>query len=709
MRATALARISRAALVAALVAVLVPGSPLVAKAAPPPASPAFSVGDVTVTEGASGTTAATFTVTLSSAVTAASSVKYGTANGTAVAGSDYVATSGVLNFPAGDTSKTFTVQVNGDVFFEPTETFVVNLSRARGAKLGDKAGTGTITNDDASPAFSIGDVSVVEGNSGTTSAVFPVTLTASGPAALTVAYETVEGTASAADFTATTGTLTFQPGDISEPIAVPVKGDILDEPDQTFMVSLSSPVGATITDGEATGTITDDDDSPRASISDAVGAEPADGEANDAVFTVSLSAPSEQLVSIDYSTTGDTAVENTDYTATSATVNIPAGETQASISVPLTFDDISEVPNEHFTVTLANPSNASLHDATGQGTILDFDALPAITASSVEVQEGNEGSPTASVVVSLSIASSEQVTVDYTTADGTALAGQDYSSTSGPVTFAAGERSKNVDVDIIGDLVDELDEELALNLSNPNGGAATVLAGNESTPITIADDDATPLLSIGDVNIVEGDAGTAVATFTVTASGVSDRVMSAAYALENGTAAGASDFVATGGTVTIPAGQTSDTIDVPVIGDKVDEPNETYFVQLSNFQNGVGGDDRGAGTITDNDKSSTVTGLKVRKRPARMIVKGTLRKPRPGQKMVVKLFKRRGAKWALVTTKRPALSAAKDVNGDGRLESTFSARFRRPSTAKLFRIVTRYAGDADNLPSKAMRKVRYRA
>ncbi len=148
-------------------------------------APSLSLRDATVTEGNSGTTTATFTVTLSPAATTAVTVNYATANGTATAGSDYVAASGTLTFSAGQTSKTIPVTVNGDTLGEPDETFVVNLSSPSGATILDAQGVGTIVNDDAVPNLSINDVSVTEGNSGTTSATFTVTLSAASTSPVT--------------------------------------------------------------------------------------------------------------------------------------------------------------------------------------------------------------------------------------------------------------------------------------------------------------------------------------------------------------------------------------------------------------------------------------------------------------------------------------------------------------------------------------------
>ena len=225
-----------------------------------------SINDVTLSEGNAGTTTATFTVTRSGG-TAAFNVNFATANGTATAGSDYVANSGTLSFGTGVNTRTVSVTVNGDTAFEPDETFFVNLSGAtNGATITDSQGRGTIVNDDAGAvagAVSINDVSVTEGNGGTTTATFTVTRT-SGTAAFTVNYATADNTAqSGSDYVATSGTLSFASGVNTQTVSVTINGDTVFEPNETFFVNLSGATnGAAITDSQGQGTITNDDAAP---------------------------------------------------------------------------------------------------------------------------------------------------------------------------------------------------------------------------------------------------------------------------------------------------------------------------------------------------------------------------------------------------------------------------------------------------------------
>ena len=224
--------------------------------------PNLTINDVTVTEGNSGITNAVFTVSLSApAGPGGATFNIATANGSATAGTDYVAQSLTgQTIPAGSSTYTFTVQVIANLLNEPNKTFFVNVTGVTNAIVVDGQGVGTINNDDPVPSLSINDVAVVEGNSGTTNAVFTVTLSAASGQTVTVNYATADGTAAQpADYTAVSGTLTFAPGQTTRTITVPVIGETIPEANETFFVNLSGAVNATIADNQGVGTITNDD------------------------------------------------------------------------------------------------------------------------------------------------------------------------------------------------------------------------------------------------------------------------------------------------------------------------------------------------------------------------------------------------------------------------------------------------------------------
>src|SRR5205807_5279712 len=159
------------------------------------AQPALSIHDASTTEGNSGTKTLTFTVTLSSASNLTVSVNFATANGTATAPTDYLATSGTLTFNPGDLTKTINVTINGDQTFEPDETFTVNLSNPVNTTISKSVGIGTILNDDAQGgiiSFSQGNYSVNE-SGGSITITVNRTGDTTGPA--TVDYTTPDDSA----------------------------------------------------------------------------------------------------------------------------------------------------------------------------------------------------------------------------------------------------------------------------------------------------------------------------------------------------------------------------------------------------------------------------------------------------------------------------------------------------------------------------------
>jgi hypothetical protein len=451
------------------------------------AQPSLSVDDVAFDEGGPGRRPATFTVSLTAPSARPVRVRYGTVNGSAAAGSDYVAASGTLTFAPGETSKAVTVQVLGDTAIEADETFSLALSGAVNATLGRAAGTATIRNDDF-PALSIGDATVAEGDAGVTRAGFAVTLSPAAPFPVAVSYATASRSAKAgADFAAVTGRLTFEPGQATRTIAVGVTGDTVVEPTETFAVTLSDPSGATIARGAAVGTITNDDTGPRPtlSIDDARVPEGRSGT-RPLTFTVSLSAPSPSAVSVSFATRDGTAKAGPDYVARSGALTFAPGQITRTIPVDVVGDTTAE-PDETFTVSLSGASGAAIADGTALGTITNDDAapLPTLSIDDVTLPEGDSGTKIATFTVRLSAASRQAVTVAYATADGTATAGSDYVAQSGTLTFAPGETRKTIGIVVDGDKTPEPTETFSVSLSGAAG--ATIARGTGKG--TIGNDD----------------------------------------------------------------------------------------------------------------------------------------------------------------------------------------------------------------------------
>jgi hypothetical protein len=299
-----------------------------------------------------------------------------------------------------------------------------------------------------------------------------------------------------------------------------------------------------------------------------------------------------------YATANGTATAPADFASASGTLTFAAGVTTQTLTVVVAGDTLDEA-TETFLVNLSSPSNVTINDGQATGTITDNDATPSLSINNVSVAEGNTGTVNAVFTVSLNAASGQNVTVNYATSNGTATAGTtgDYTSTSSSLTFTPGQTARTVTVVVRGDTLDEADETFNVNLS----GATNATISDSQGVGTIQDDDPQPTISINNVSITEGNSGTRTATFTVTLSAASGRTITLSYATANGTASSTSDYVAENGTVTFDPTETAQTITISVRGDRSNESNETFFVNLTNAVNATFADAQGQCTILNDD------------------------------------------------------------------------------------------------------------
>ena len=572
------------------------------------AGPSLTIADASQAEGNSGSTNLQFVTMLSAPSEQTVTVSYATANGTAVAGSDYTAASGVLTFAPGVTVQSLDVPILGDTTSEPDETFAVVLSAASNAAIADASASGTIVNDDSGPALSVGSVSQAEGTGGTSNFTFPVTLAAPSEQTVTVHYETANGSAlSGSDYVATSGDLTFLPGVTSQSVTVPVFGDATSEPNESFTVTLSAPVNATLDAAVGTGTIVDDDSSPVLTIGSVSQAE---GNSGTTIFTftVQLSAPSGQTVTVNYATANGSAIAGSDYGATSGTLTFAPGVTAQTIQVPVT-GDLSSESDESFTVTLSSSSNAPIATPSGTGTIVNDDGFPGLSINDAAQAEGNSGATNLPFAVTLSAPSEQTITVSYATVNGTATAGSDFTATSGILTFAPGVTVQSIAVPILGDTASEPDETFTVVLSAPSNAAIL----DSSATGTIQTDDApyVPSITVNDVSVSEGDTATTAATFTLTLDAATTQPVTVDYATTAGSAQQGSDYLGAQGTIVFPAGTTTRTVTVEVLGDEDVEPNETFALDLSAPSGATLARSHGTATIVNDDSPSPTSRISI--------------------------------------------------------------------------------------------------
>jgi hypothetical protein len=399
--------------------------------------------------------------------------QYATSNGSAVAGSDYRAVSGTLNAPANTATGTLlgiSVPIIDDAVDETNETFRINLTQATQSTIGTPASQVVTIVDNDTALLRISDVNQAEGNSGARNFLFTVTLSIPSASVVTVTYATANGTAVApGDYTAVSGTLTFPPGQMSQTVAVPVQGNTTLEPNETFFVELSGAIGAPIAKARGVGMILNDDGSV-VRINDVRQAEGQSGTTR-FTFTVTLSRPSVTPVAVRYTITDGTATAGTDYEVLPAPPLVfAAGETRKTVAVAVKGDTTVEA-NETFFVNLVGATGATIFKEQGIGMILNDDGS-LLRISDVTLPEGNAGIQPFTFVVTLTPPSANPVTVAYVAANGSALAGSDY--TAVPVTlltFTPGQTSQAVTVKVKGDTTKESNETFVVNLGGAVGAS----------------------------------------------------------------------------------------------------------------------------------------------------------------------------------------------------------------------------------------------
>lgn len=543
---------------------------------------AMAVSGPVVSEGAGGT--AIFTVSLSEAFDTDRSFSFQTHDGSAKAGSDYIARSGTVTFLAGQTEATVEIDLRNDNVAEGVETF--SLSVAGAHEVDGATGIAQIMDDDTSlPVLSLEGAASIEGNY----LIYTVHLSEPATDAVTVEYNTLSGTAfRGSDIYNSTngvsGTVTLAPGETTKTITLRAASDSLDELDESLFLQLSNPDGATfgtnIHTPTAIGWALDNDgvgNNRAIEVSDIVVNEAAGGKAT---FTVSLSQAFDVDRNFAFSTFDGSAKAGTDYVAQSGTVTFRAGQTEAVVEVDLRNDAAGEAA-ESFGLAVTGAHGVA--GATGTARIFDDDtAQPTISIEGAGMLEGGYLVYT----LRLSEPAVDAVSVSYTTLAGSATVSADvYGSTNslqGTVTFAPGESTQSIVLRAASDSGDELDENFVVQLYNPTGasfgGANRSLFSNG----WVLDNDGPGLnrtVAVSGSEVREGPGGR-VAVFAVELSSPAETDITLRYATVEGTAKAGKDYASRSGNLTFEAGQTRAEIVVPIKNDLLLEGNERFSLRV---------------------------------------------------------------------------------------------------------------------------------
>ena len=451
---------------------------------------------------------------------------------------------------------------------------ITHTVTATGTDYDDATASGvtvTVNDDDGAPTLSINSPSVTEVDSGATATLtFTVRLTPRSDNTVTVDYaDTGNGTATSGatdDYaTLTAGTLTFAPGETSQPVGVTVNGDAIDETDETVVVRLSSPSNATLTGGatalDGTGTINDNDPTPTVSVGGAMAVSEGDMASpdppNKMSFAVTLSAISGQTVTVPYTLSG-TATAGTDYTEPDPrSVTIAAGMTRAVIEIPVAGDEVDE-ENETITVTLGTPTNATVSTEEGagvaSGTITDDDTrgvsvapttLTVAEADNAGTADEREDQETYKVV--LTSQPTGAVTVNLNS-DDESVARIDTAS----LVFDTDDWNTERMVTVTGqtDVIDNLMDLRTTNITHTVSAAGTDYASEtaKSVAVTVTDDDAAPsgiTLTANPDSVTEnGGAKTITVTAAVNGATRYAQARTVSVSVGGGTAISGTDYTA---------------------------------------------------------------------------------------------------------------------------------------------------------------------
>jgi len=422
------------------------------------------------------------------------------------------------------------------------------------------------TSDPGVGDISIGDVTIAEGNSGTKTATFTVSRT--GTAAFAVDFATADGTAAAgSDYEATAGTLSFAAGQATQTVSVTINGDTSVEPNETFFLNLTNATnGGTILDGQGLGTITNDDGGSEPTTFEKRVVSGLDDVEQNASGSMSVNSSDLELVD-DGSAVGQTI--GIRFTG----IDIPQGAIITNAYIQFQVDEVSTVA----------------------------------TSLVIRAEDADNAAAFAKVTNNVSSRTSTDATVAW-------------SPVAWSTIGAAGLDQRTPDLSaIVQEIVDRGGwsplNDVVFVITGTGERTAEAFEGSATgAPLLHIDYSiGTPVvggISISDVTIAEGNSGTKTATFTVSRSGTA--AFAVDFATADGTAAAGSDYEATAGTLSFTAGQATQTVSVTINGDTSVEPNETFFLNLTNAtEGGTFRDSQGLGTITNDDATVVVGDISI--------------------------------------------------------------------------------------------------
>ena len=545
-----------------------------------------------------------FTVSISAASGSEVTVDYATSDGTATAGQDYTGTTGTLTFAANSVaSQTISVPVTDDaVDEEEEETFTLTLSNAQGASLAQGGETltvtGTITDDDdpaVTASFGQASYSVAEG--GTVEVT--VTLSADPEREVTVQLRhDPQGNTGSEDYSGVPESLVFQKGDTEKSFTFSATADNIDDDDESVVLGFGTTPDGVTAGTAATVTITDDDTAGVTVSESALSID----EGGSGSYTVKLDTEPTDDVTVAVAGHADTDITLSGATLTNDTLTFTSEnwDTAQTVTVSAAQDD-DAASDAAVTLTHTVRGTGEYAGVTaGSVTVTIVEKDTAVL--SVNNAEAAEDGGNVVFTVSISAASGSEVTVDYATSDGTATAGQDYTGTTGTLTFAANSvASQTISVPVTDDAVDEEEEEtFTLTLSNAQG--ASLSGGGETltaTGIITDDDDPAVTASFGQSAYSVAEGSTVEVTVTLSADPEREVTVQLSHDPQGG--AGSADYSGVPENLVFQKGDTEKSFSFTAAADDIDDDGESVALGFGTMPDGVTAGATATATITDDD------------------------------------------------------------------------------------------------------------
>lgn len=524
-------------------------------------------------------------------------------NGTATADVDFLMVSNLVTFAEGETVKSVTVPIINDMLVEGNETVLLRLQNPNGALLiaPDQAVL-TIVDDDFGP----GEISFATTNYFAREtdgvAVIAVARLGGSSGTASIKYTTGGGTALAGlDYTTATGTVAFESGETNKSFTVTLLRNPMVTGDLTIGLTLSDPSGAALVPPTTATLVIDDVDTGFRFSSPAFAAIET---SENAILTVQRIGATNNAVSVSYATTNGNALAGTHYQHTSGTLSFAPGETFKTFSVPLIYNPAVE-GNLAFHAVLSSPSPGTqlANPSMASVSLIDVDIGFSVGPFTNSVAEN-----ATNIVVPIIRTGSMvgEASVNYATANGTAVAGADYTPVSGTLVFGEGVAIQTVTIPILDDKAVEGDEEFFISLGGPSAGAFVVAPA--STNIIILDNDSGFRFSSAEYAVSESGVNALISVLRTGTPLALSNTVTVSFATSDGTANAGIDYVATNGVFTFTNGQTARSFQVRIIDDTEIEGDQTVNLTLSNPIGEAAIVEPGSATLSiiDNDGSLIV-------------------------------------------------------------------------------------------------------